>query len=180
MSQVIFQLITDDVAHPENLVNRLIIAVTKPKDNPATRWPVHVRVWFQLPDETFEDTVWWPHSGMRVSYSELPCDIKLALKDETGIDVIAGIECAIDAINSRAWYGFLSLAFDLVLIPTRRFWQWVYRRTGRTLFNGGRDVVCSTAADRISKALGVDLFHDRAPSLITPADFLSCKLLATL
>lgn len=44
MPQVIFQLITDDVAHPENLVNRLIIAVTKPKDNPATRWPVHVEL----------------------------------------------------------------------------------------------------------------------------------------
>ena len=143
---------------------------------------VHTRIYFSLPDETFEVTVWGGpfKSGMKISWSELPCDIRLGFIDESKLDVIAGIECALAMANSRSLYAFLLLVFDIILIPTRRFWNWRYRRTGRAPFNGGSDTDCSFAVDRICQAMGVQLFGKKPASLIAPGDFFSCRLLKTL
>ena len=141
---------------------------------------VHTRIYFKLPDETFEVTVWGGplKSGMLISYGELPCDLSLGFRMPLTQDqIIRGIDEAIAMANNRHWYAFLLLAFDYFLIPTRRFWNWVYRKTGWAPFNGGSDCDCSMAVDRIVKAMGIDLFPDRAESLTVPGDFEGCPLL---
>lgn len=186
MREVTIQLVTDSVAHPENLVNRAIMWRTIPAEYIGTngkkpkRWPVHCRIYFEPWDLTFESTVWGGpmKSGMKVSSGELPCDIKLAFRRELTADQIcAGFDKAIDMVNSRAWYAFGLLIFNIVLIPMRRFWAWVYRRTGWAPFNGGSDTDCSMGVDIIAAAMDEDLWPGEPASLTTPGDYLSCTRL---
>jgi hypothetical protein len=183
VSDVIVQLIEDDVAHPANIVNRLIIDVTKPAIDPRTgrppvRWPVHTRVYFPVVGAEFtcESTVWGLHSGMRISESALPCDVRLRFKVPwTEQEKWAALSKAIDMENSRAWYNFALTFCDIILYPTRGWWARRYQRTGKAPFVSAR-TNCSECVDILAK-VHVDLWPGMPASLTVPGDYLSCPAL---
>ena len=169
-NDVIIQLIQGD---PRNWLDRIIMARS------GSQW-THTRIYFKAIDMTFEVTVWGGilRSGMLITQGERACDKRLTIAQIVTQDQIRqGIGEALAMANARSWYAFLLLAFNYILIPTRRFWNWVYRRTGWAPFNGGSDTDCSFGVDRIVLAMGIDLFPRRPESLTTPGDFEKCKLL---
>jgi len=164
---VIIQLVNGG----DDLVSRVIREVTG--------GPAHTRIFFPTdPGLTCETTRWgFLRSGHRQTVGELPCDIRLRFKVPwTHDQIVEGVRISVEKTNTRAWYNFALTFFDLFLYPTRKFWAWRYRRTGKAPFYSPV-MNCSADVDDIVKRAYGDLWPGEPESLTVPGDYLHCDAL---
>lgn len=135
---------------------------------------------------TIESTVWmvrgrlFPRSGVLLTLGERRADAYFEPKvDRTPEQARAGLEKAIELVNSRAWYAYLLTLCDAVLYPTRALWKWIYKCTGWAPFMGA-ETNCSYLTDLLEKAMGLDLWPDMPESLTVPGDYPYCKQLVQM
>jgi len=132
---------------------------------------------------TIESTVWmargrlFPRSGVLLTLGKRKSDAYFEPKvDRTPEQARAGLEKAIELVNSRAWYAYLLTFLDFILYPTRALWRWIYKKTGWAPFVSSR-TNCSYLADLLEKEMGLDLWPDMPESLTVPGDYPYCKQL---
>jgi hypothetical protein len=145
---------------------------------------VHAAVF--LAGMTFESTVWLPEgkkvwmlwaykSGIRETWGYFSADKTMELArlliDE---EYMAGRNYAVEQINDRHWYNFLLTFFDIIIYPTRWFWQKVGWIPFSSRYLGAN---CSEFVDQVYKAMGIDLWPDRGEASTVPGDYPSCPLL---
>lgn len=134
---------------------------------------------------TFESSVWqlpnskpwmfWRYrSGIRITYGKLGCSLELPLNANIPGGLDKALAFGFEDINGRFWYNFLLTFFDIIIYPTRKFWQ----KIGWVPFSSrylGRN--CSYFADSFIKAYGVDLWPDREEATTVPGDYANHPLL---
>jgi|GEM_PF-2893066 len=75
---------------------------------------------------------------------------------------------ALDLVNERRMYNFLLTFFDMIIYPTRWFWQKVGWIPFSKRYLGAN---CSSLVDEIVTAGGIDLWPERVSATTVPGDY---------